>query len=87
MQPVQMSDMVQQDSALGLVTVICPKCGCTAGVLPGSDTWHSRCDGVRMEPVDPQRAEVMRKRAQHRMQETRRRERRRGVSVDPTKQS
>ncbi len=47
------ADPLAADQALGLVTVACPKCGVTCGVLPGSDAWHGRCDGARMLPVDP----------------------------------
>lgn len=50
---------VAEDRRLGLVTVRCPRCGITAGVLPGSATWHAHCGGVRMVPVDPEGAARM----------------------------
>jgi len=54
------STCVKDDHAAGLVTVACPRCGITAGILPGSIAWHSRCQGVRMVAVDPASATQMR---------------------------
>jgi hypothetical protein len=55
--PEALAAMVKEDLRQGLVTVMCPKCGITAGVLPNSDTWHAPCGGIRMRPVDPQAAQ------------------------------
>lgn len=54
---------VAEDYRLGLVTVACPKCGTTAGILPASIAWHAKCSGVRMLPVDPEAAAAARARA------------------------
>ncbi len=59
------ADLIAVDQALGLVTVRCPRCERTCGVLPGSATWHARC-GVRMVPVDPESAARLQKRARER---------------------
>lgn len=58
--PEALAVLVEQDRKLGLVTVACPKCGITAGVLPNSGTWHPPCGGVRMRPADPAIAKRMR---------------------------
>lgn len=56
--PEDLATMVAQDRALGLITVACPQCGITAGVLPNSDTWHAPCFGARMQPVDPKQRQA-----------------------------
>jgi hypothetical protein len=59
----ELAAIVAQDCNLKLVTVVCPKCKVTAGILPVSIAWHSRCGGVRMVPTDPEAAARMAKQA------------------------
>ncbi len=69
-------EVVEADQRLGLVTVRCPRCGRTVGILPGSAAWHARCGGARMRPVDPEAAAKLRRRRKMRGYMRRRRTRR-----------
>ncbi len=74
-------EIVEADRLLGLVTVRCPRCGLTAGILPSAVAWHARCAWARMRPVDPSAATRLRNRRKKRLYTRRRRERiRRGVT-------
>jgi len=64
--PEELAAIVAHDRCLDLIAVRCPKCGVTCGVLPGAEAWHARCDGARMEPVDPASAARLLKRARDR---------------------
>lgn len=71
----ELTTLIAEDRELGLVTVACPKCGVTAGVLPSSDTWHATCDGaLRMLPASSEGAKRM-EQARERLKKARQRSR------------
>ncbi len=44
--PQTSPELVAQNLSLGLLTVQCPRCGVTCGILPDSVAWQARCGGT-----------------------------------------